>query len=109
MKRPKHTRYQDYVIKDGRLVGAFDDMYRDHTDPWDQSREHDRTDKVILLNVIRRISEREPMRVVDIGCGLGYFSGQFSALGIPVLALDVSEEAIVRARYLMDIQQDLRI
>jgi len=100
MKRPKHTRYQDYVIKDGRLVGAFDDMYRDHTDPWDQSRENDRTDKVILLNVIRRISEREPMRVVDIGCGLGYFSARISALGIPVLALDVSEAAISRAREL---------
>jgi hypothetical protein len=72
-------------------------MYRDHTDPWDQPRENDLTDKVILLNAIRRISEREPMRVVDFGCGLGCFFAQISALGIPVLALDISEEAIVRA------------
>jgi SAM-dependent methyltransferase len=88
------------VIKGGKLVGEFDDMYRDYADPWNQSREKDRTDKAILLSILRRISKREPMRVVDIGCGLGYFSAQISALGIPVLALDVSQEAIIRAREL---------
>ena len=29
----KYSRYQDYVIKNGRLVGEFDEMYRDFDDP----------------------------------------------------------------------------
>ena len=28
-KSPKHPRYQDYVIKNGALVGAFEEMYKD--------------------------------------------------------------------------------
>jgi hypothetical protein len=30
---PIHPRYQDYVIKGGRLVGEFEKMYCDHEDP----------------------------------------------------------------------------
>lgn len=30
-------KYQDYVIKDGRFVGRFDEMYRHFDDPWHQS------------------------------------------------------------------------
>ena len=26
---PKYERYQDYVIRDGRLIGEFEQMYRD--------------------------------------------------------------------------------
>lgn len=38
MNRPKkYQRYQDYVIRDGRLVGEFEEMYRDFDDPWGQS------------------------------------------------------------------------
>ena len=27
-------KYQDYVIKDGKFVGKFDEMYRKFSDPW---------------------------------------------------------------------------
>ena len=30
----KKNNYQDYVIKDGALVGDFDGLYRDFEDPW---------------------------------------------------------------------------
>jgi hypothetical protein len=35
MKRYK--KYQDYVIKDGKLVDEFEQMYQDFEDPWEQS------------------------------------------------------------------------
>ena len=27
-------KYQDYVIKDGKFVGEFDEMYKKFSDPW---------------------------------------------------------------------------
>ena len=33
----KYQRYQDYVIKDGKFVGEFEQMYKDFDDPWEQS------------------------------------------------------------------------
>lgn len=32
---PRHSRYQDYVLRDGRMVGDFEAMYQDHQDPWE--------------------------------------------------------------------------
>ena len=29
--------YHDYVIKDGKFIGKFEDMYLDVVDPWMQS------------------------------------------------------------------------
>ncbi len=31
----KYSKYQDYVIKDGELVGEFEKMYQDFDDPWE--------------------------------------------------------------------------
>ena len=30
-------RYQDYVIKDGKFIGKFEEMYQKFDDPWHQS------------------------------------------------------------------------
>ena len=29
-------RYQDYVIKDGKFIGKFEEMYQKFEDPWHQ-------------------------------------------------------------------------
>ena len=29
----KHKKYQDYVIKNGKLIGEFEEMYKDFDDP----------------------------------------------------------------------------
>ena len=33
----KYNKYQDYVIKDGKLIGEFEAMYKDYEDPWEQT------------------------------------------------------------------------
>lgn len=30
-------RYQDYVIRDGKFVGKFEEMYQKFDDPWHQN------------------------------------------------------------------------
>jgi SAM-dependent methyltransferase len=96
-KPPKYSRYQDYVIKDGRLVGEFEEMYRDFADPWEQTtREAFAAEKAVALNAIAALS---PAKVLELGCGLGHFTRKIKALGVPkVVGVDVSETAIAQAR-----------
>lgn len=95
-KKAKYPRYQDYVIKDGQLVGEFEQMYRDYEDPWEQTtREEWVSEKAVALNVIRRLRAH---KVIELGCGLGYFTKRIADLGVDVLGVDVSETAIRKAR-----------
>jgi len=94
--KPKHDRYQDYVIRDGRLVGEFEDMYRDWDDPWEQTtREAFATEKAVVLNLIAASGAK---RVLELGCGLGHFTARIAALGVDALGVDVSETAVEKAR-----------
>ena len=63
----KHKRYQDYVIKDGKLVGEFEEMYKDHDDPWEQTkREQYASEKAIAINLIKAFKRSQ---VIEMGCG----------------------------------------
>jgi hypothetical protein len=47
--------YQDFVIKDGKLVGKFDEMYSLFDDPWEQSiREEYSHEKTLGLSIIEK-------------------------------------------------------
>jgi len=93
---PKYRRYQDYVIKDGKLVGEFEEMYQDFEDPWEQTtREKHAFEKMVTLEIIRREGYN---RVVELGCGLGDFTARIGDVTGTVLGVDVSETAIQKAR-----------
>jgi len=94
--------YHDYVIKDGRLVGEFDEMYRESSNvPWHQ----DETAYGIFsdLDVTILNAWRESLSInsmLEVGCGLGYFTNRLKQeAGINVVTgLDVSSTAIGEAR-----------
>jgi SAM-dependent methyltransferase len=92
----RHKEYQDYVIKDGKIINDFETMYQDHPDPWDQShREENKSEKIIILNAIKRLVVS---KVLEIGCGLGYFTKKIHDLGVTALGIDISETAIQKAK-----------
>lgn len=92
----KYPRYQDYVIKDGKLVGEFEQMYRDFNDPWEQStREQGAFEKLVALEIIRRQGFR---RVVELGCGFGDYTVKLQQVTGNILGIDVSKTAIQKAR-----------
>lgn len=97
---PKHPRYQDYVIADGKLVGDFEAMYQDFDDPWEQtSREQFASEKAVALNLLTRLKAREGCRrVLELGCGFGDFTARASALGMDAVGMDISETAVSKAR-----------
>jgi SAM-dependent methyltransferase len=91
----KYQRYQDYVIRDGSLVGEFEEMYRDFDDPWEQStREAFSSEKTVCVNLIAATNRR---RVIEIGCGFGQLTNKIRSTGAEVLGIDISATAVAKA------------
>jgi len=95
MLTPKYPSYQDYVIKDGKLVGEFEQMYQDYEDPWHQSKEEWASDKAVAIHLMRKLGVK---RVIELGCGLGQFTAKIAGAGLTVLGVDISPTAIDKAR-----------
>lgn len=54
----KYKTYQEYVIKNDCLVGEFEQMYRDHPDPWHQmQKEEYAADKRAVLGWCARLAD----------------------------------------------------
>ncbi|MBU2548460.1 MAG: hypothetical protein KKB20_08635, partial [Proteobacteria bacterium] len=70
----KSTDYHDYVIKSGRFVGEFEDMYRHSSGkPWHQDELAYAIFSDIDLTVLRALRKRYGFTTIgEIGCGLGY-------------------------------------
>ena len=90
--------YQDYVIKGGEFVGRFEEMYRDYDNPWHQIEEASISySKHDTINTIRRFGLN---RVVEVGCGFGFFTKKLSdnCKNTIFSGLDISETAIKKAQ-----------
>jgi 2-polyprenyl-3-methyl-5-hydroxy-6-metoxy-1,4-benzoquinol methylase len=96
---PKFSKNQDYVIKDGKLVGKFEEMYKDQDDPWCQTtREKYASEKAVALNLLQRLKDDGVKNVVELGCGFGDFTARIHELGFNTTGLDISETAIEKAK-----------
>jgi len=96
----KYSRYQDYVIRDGRLVGEFEQMYQDFADPWHATiAEEFASEKAVGINLLARLQARGRIRsVLELGCGLGHYSARIAALGLDVTGVDIAATAVEKAR-----------
>lgn len=96
------TDYHDYVFEDGRLIGDFEEMYRNSAEvPWRQDRTAHEMSADIDMAILRKRSYRS---ICDVGCGLGFFSARLrQELAMPdggpprVVGIDVSPTAVARA------------
>ena len=99
---PKHQRYQDYVIKDGQLVGDFEQMYRDHSDPWQQAELGAmESEKSVGASLVSRLGHFcDAKKVLELGCGFGHYTQRLAESNLDVTGIDISEVAIEKAREL---------
>jgi SAM-dependent methyltransferase len=86
--------YHDYVIKEGKLVGAFDKMYQEYSDiPWHQ----DETNFDWYANIdIELLKKVKFTRILDVACGLDFFTERILTI-FPesyIIGLDISSTAI---------------
>lgn len=92
----KHKKYQDYVIKNGKLIGDFERMYQDFDDPWEQTtRETYAIEKAATLEIIK---EKKFKRVLEYGCGFGDFASRIGLVSDNILGVDISKTAIEKAK-----------
>ena len=91
--------YQDYVIRDGKYIGQFEEMYRNSAEiPWHQ----DLTVDAVFSDLTVAILRRRPIHsLLDVGCGYGFMTNRLptSVPGLRrVVGLDVSATAVETAR-----------
>lgn len=84
--------YHDYVIKEGKLVGKFEEMYKNCEDPWFQSIRNEENDIRFMISMLKK---KYP-KILELGCGLGYISNELSKFG-DVIGVDISKTAIEKA------------
>ena len=91
-------RYQDYVIKDGKFIGKFEEMYQKFDDPWHQS-EDGYFDDLSRKIVAHFIKQYQITSSVEFGCGLGKTMNFIQKeTNIDTLGIDISETAIKKAK-----------
>ena len=69
--------YQDYVIKNGELVGDFDGLYREFVDAWHQSREDHVADtrRTIAIDYCSRLRSAHGDQQVSLSLSMSVDSG----------------------------------
>lgn len=97
--------YNDYVIKDGRLVGEFEKMYARFEDPWHQSEKDYNLMSKSRWSTILNIRKYEINSLVEFGSGLGHYTHMISSqTAARVTGVDISPTAVKKAsaRYPQD-------
>jgi SAM-dependent methyltransferase len=93
------TDYHDFVFRDGKLVGEFDQMYRNSADvPWHQDDAERRLDCRVAATVLQHHGPFDS--VLEAGAGLGFFADLLWRALNPrsMTGTDISPEAVRRAR-----------
>lgn len=95
----KNSDFHNYVIKNGKFIGNFEEMYQHFKFPWDQKdRELFQSEKAIIINHLKKIGK---CNVIELGCGLGYFTEKIRQEIIKeskILGIDISKTAIKKAK-----------
>jgi SAM-dependent methyltransferase len=96
----KSNDYHDYVFRDGKLVGEFEEMYRNSaTLPWHQDEQADWVDVRLTKEMIRDTEQLD--QIHDLGCGTGHYlnliSDVYLAPAGESFGYDISETACKKA------------
>lgn len=94
----RSSDYHDYVIKDGRFIGEFEQMYQHVADPWRCVEQTGAFKNDLLIGSLRHVGG-QVKRALDVGCGLGALTERLRQ-ALPWAewhACDVSPTAVERA------------
>jgi SAM-dependent methyltransferase len=95
--------YHDYVFKDGRFIGRFDEMYQHSSEvPWAQDKLVNSVMADIDIAILKQVKCES---ICEVGCGLGYFANrthkELRSQGggaIHFTGIDISKTAIEKAK-----------
>ncbi len=96
--------YQDYVIKNGKFIGKFNEMYKKYKDPWNLVK-NNKNDfqlnyQIIfnLCNEARNRCSKKKITVLEIGCGYPQILEKLKSNGFKVYGIDISETVINKSK-----------
>jgi len=93
--------YHDYVIKDGKLIGEFEQMYiKSQVIPWHQDRQENWLDVRLTIELLKSYGPFD--LICDFGCGLGYFLNHIAqscgTVESVLYGYDISETACIKGK-----------
>jgi predicted TPR repeat methyltransferase len=95
--------YQDFVIRDGKLVGDWEGLYKNFENPWNQSNDDQINDsrRMLCVEWCKKLRKDHGInRVIELGCGFGFLTSELHKNNFAAIGTDISEVAIAKARYL---------
>ncbi len=95
------TKYQDYVIKDGKFVGKFEEMYQKFSDPWNLikiNKTDNNLNYKIIYNYCNQLKQKKKLTTLEIGCGFPQISNQLLKNGFKVYGTDISKTIISKSK-----------
>jgi len=98
--------YHDYVFKDGKVLGLFEEMYKHSKEiPWHQDKTADQVFVDIDLAILKHfLPKKSSYSICDLGCGLGYVTNriykEFQEFmpELAVTGIDISKSASEQAK-----------
>lgn len=97
-------RYQDLVIKDGKFIGKFNELYKRYKDPWlslKKNKDHGRLKYNLIIQScldIRKNFKLKKCSTMEIGCGYPQISDKLLKLKFDTYCTDISEEVILKSK-----------
>ena len=79
--------YQDLVIKDGKFVGKFEEMYQKFSDPWNLLKYNKLDNNLnykIIYNYCNQLKQKKKLTILEIGCGYPQILNQLYKNGFKV-------------------------
>ncbi|MFN6038427.1 MAG: nodulation protein S NodS, partial [Bacteroidota bacterium] len=96
--KDKNKTYHDYVIKDGKFIGKFDEMYNEFSDPWTQSAQPNKYSRMAGIIHVKNFNIKS---ILECGCGLGFYADWIKKeTNITPKSIDISAVAIEKAKKL---------
>ena len=94
-------KYQDLVIKDGKFVGKFEEMYQKFSDPWNLLKKNKLDNNLnykIIYYYCNQLKQKMKLTTLEIGCGFPQISNQLHKSGFKVYGTDISETVIRKSK-----------
>jgi predicted TPR repeat methyltransferase len=94
-------KYQDLVIKDGKFVGKFEELYQKFSDPWNLLKENKSGHNLnyqIIFNYCKKLRKLKKMTTLEIGCGFPQISNELYKNNFKVYGTDISEALIIKSK-----------
>jgi hypothetical protein len=105
MKFKNEKKYNDYVIKKGKFIGNFDEMYKKISDPWLLLKKNKKLENInykIIYHFCDYIKNKNLNKnkiiTLEIGCGYPQISNRLHALGYESYATDISKTIISKSK-----------